>query len=1173
MLEAGEFRLTLNMPQNNIHSPLNPIPHPDQLSCECWCGLHGSADALAIANFAAARQNLTIIAAANNREAENLHTALRFFCSDDRSMAINLFPGWECLPYDTFSPHPDIVSERIRILCQLPSMGQGILIISVEEMMQKLPPVEYMTSNSLALDVGQTIDTESFRQNLIENSYESVEQVQSPGEFVYRGGLIDVFPMGSDEPIRIELFDNEIDSLRYFSTDDQLSLRQVRSIRIRPGSEIPMDENSIQKFRQAFRTVFDSDPQENEVYQNISSQQRPNGAEFYLPLFFATTSLIFEYFPRNVTIFVMEDFETSAVSYARYVKERFEIASSNAARLPLPTDTLYCGPDELDQRIGLLQQVKIRNGSDDPDRRFDTAIPKQNEQTRQSKKFETVLADHIGPSKSRTLITSDDYGQREIIETALASIGLEFVRVAGWNEFVEDSSRTATSIADLHIGLNLPEDGLRLLTSAELLGYRGQARTQTKRKRNPENIITSMQELKIGEPVVHEQYGIGLYDGLVTMQVTEHPSEFLKIKYLGEENLYVSVHNVALVSRYIGGGSEDVKLNSLNSKAWGKAKRKARKQAFDIAAELLEIQSLRAIRTGNRMPLPKNDYQEFISRFQYSETPDQQRAIESVLQDLESSRPMDRLVCGDVGFGKTEIALRAALVAVANGFQVAVIVPTRPLAQQHHDVFLDRFSDMGVQIALLSGMRGKIESENDRKRLDTGDVDIAIGTHRLLQPDIRFANLGLVIIDEEHRFGVRQKETLKKLRADVDVLTLTATPIPRTLSMALNKIRDISIIATPPDNRLSVRTFVDNWRPELVREACMRELQRGGQIFYVHNDVRTIGAVAKHIGRIIPEARIEFAHGQMPKIQLERVMKNFYMRKFDLLVCTTIIESGIDIATANTIIIDKAHRFGLAQLHQLRGRVGRSHHQAYAYLLVPGTDWLRNDARRRLEAIEAFDKLGVGYIIATHDLEIRGAGALMGEAQSGSVNDIGYSVYTRFLNEAVKTLKNPDLPSTSEIDNPQSPDQDVEIDLQIPAFIPNDWISSVNQRLMQYRRIAQASNENNLNEIKAEIRDRFGRLPQEVICLFSIKSLKLKAGELGIAELKIHRRNGRIVFDRNHRVDLLAIKNLIRDYPGTVRRIDSESALELTHRFNSELDRIERADFVMTTLSANVEAA
>ena len=1154
------------MVENSTFSPFNPTSEPEQLSFETWKGLHGSADALAIVRFADSHNSPTVVLASNSRDAENLREALIFYCSGEKNLPISLFPGWECLPYDTFSPHPDIVSERIRLLYQLPYMGPSILVVSADNVMQRLPPVEYITSNSLALDIGQSIDTEKFRQHLIHCAYHCVDQVQSPGEFVYRGGIIDIFPMGSEEPVRIELFDTEIETLRFFSVDKQLSLRKVDSVRVLPGSEIPMDQKSIQRFRLGFRQMFDTDPRDNEIYRQIDSQIPPNGAEFYLPLFFDSTSLIFDYIPKSAKYFIAENFETSVEKFWKYAEERFEFARRNASRLPVPTHNLFCPPEQLKQHISSLQRVHIDNNSTNPNRVFNTKLPDQAQQNQHFRKFESSLFQTLKQSKSRTLITLDDSGQREIVETALRGLGLEYSRVENWHEFLADSCQFATSMANLPSGLNLPEDQLRILTSGELLGYRGQVRKQADRRRNPESIINSMQELKIGEPVVHEQYGIGLYQGLVTMHVAEYPSEFLKIKYLGNENLYVSVHNVDCISRYLGGNSEDIEPHSLSSKSWNASKRKARQQAFDIAAELLAIQSLRDVRKGNNMPLPVQDYQEFVSRFQYAETHDQKHAIESVLSDLESDRPMDRLVCGDVGFGKTEVALRAALVAVANGFQVAVVVPTRPLAQQHYDVFLDRFSDMGVHIQLLSNMQQRSVMKIAVDNLKQGEIDIVIGTHRLLQSDINFKNLGLVIIDEEHRFGVRQKESLKKLRADVDILTLTATPIPRTLSMALNKLRDISIISTPPDNRLSVRTFVKNWNPELVREACMRELRRGGQIFYVFNDVKTIRRVTEEISRIVPEARINYAHGQMSKIRLDKVMKDFYMRKFDLLVCTTIIESGIDIATANTIIVDRAYKFGLAQLHQLRGRVGRSHHQAYAYLLVPSTESLRSNARRRLEAIEAFDQLGVGYIIATHDLEIRGAGALLGEAQSGVVNEIGYSIYTRYLNDAISALENPSRTSTVDDDLPLN-NHDVEIDLDIPALIPETWIQNVNHRLVLYRKIAAATNEHELTQIKSEMRDRFGRLPEEVTLLFTVKALKLKTIDLGLIRLRIQKRTGHIVFSGTHNVNVFAIRNLISDYPGTVRRIDTESRLEFTHRLNSAEERIERAFFIVKILT------
>ncbi len=643
------------MAEYPTHSPFNPSSGPEPISYETWKGLYGSADALAISEFADIHNGPTVVFAANSRDAENLRDALTFYGSATKNVPVHLFPGWECLPYDTFSPHPDIVSERIRLLYQLPYLGQAILVVSADNVMQKLPPVEYITSNSLALDVGQSIDTENFRQHLVHCSYHCVDQVQSPGEFVYRGGIIDIFPMGSQEPVRIELFDTEIETLRFFSIDDQLSLRKVNSIRILPGSEIPMDRKSIQRFRQNFRQLFDADPRENEIYRQIDSQNVPNGAEFYLPLFFDSTSLIFDYIPDSAKYFIAENFETSVENFWKYAKERFEFALTNAKRLPIPTHMVFCPPEQLERRTGDLQRVRIDNGATTPDRVFNTRFPDRTPQNQHFSKFEGSLAHTLNQSNARTLITLDDSGQREIVETALRVLGFEFSRVGNWHDFLASTDKFVTSMANLHMGLNLPDDQIRILTSGDLLGYRGQVRKQTERKRNPESIINSMQELKIGEPVVHEQYGIGLYQGLVTMPVTEQPSEFLKINYLGDETLYVSVHNVDCISRYLGGNSEDIELHSLSSKSWHASKHKARQQAFDIAAELLSIQSLRDIRKGNNMPLPEQDYQEFVSRFRYSETQDQKRAIESVLGDLKSDRPMDRLVCGDVGFGKTEL--------------------------------------------------------------------------------------------------------------------------------------------------------------------------------------------------------------------------------------------------------------------------------------------------------------------------------------------------------------------------------------------------------------------------------------------------------------------------------------------------------------------------------------
>ncbi len=1157
------------MSKSEFFSPLEPPDSSRDGGRQIWAGLQGSAGALAISRVAGRRQCLTVVLVPNSKESEILKEALEFYCPDSLGVSIDIFPEWENLPYDNFSPHKDIISERIRLLNQLQYQADGVLIVAADNAMQKLPPTTYVAVNSLSLDVGQSLDLDIFRRTLLENSYVIVDEVQSPGDFVIRGGVIDLFAIGAEDPIRIELFGNEIETLRYFSISDQRSVRKIEKIRILPGNEVPTDPKSIQRFRQGIRENLDCDPRDNEVYSQIDSESLPNGAEFYMPLFFESTCSLFDYIPAGATFFVIEDFDTAADRFWDYVQERYDLASQTQARLPLPAKMLYLSPKKLFEQIELRHPIHIDNALDVATHRFHSRAP---EQDQRFKKIDAALDHVLKQSKTKTLFTMNDFGQREIVESALNRLDLEYSRVRDFGDFLQFSGDIAISMSDLQIGLHLPQEQLRVIASAEMFGYRGHIRKKSKRTGNPESIIASMQELNIGEPVVHEQYGIGLYDGLVTMNLTGQPAEFVKIKYLGGESLYVSVHNVDYITRYIGGNSEEVTPHALGSNAWNRAKQKARKQAYDIAAELLAIQSLRDSRQGNAMPIPTEEYQEFVSRFRYTETPDQASAIESVLDDLGSSRPMDRLVCGDVGFGKTEVAMRAALIAVANGFQVAIVVPTRPLAQQHHDVFLDRFSELGIQIELLSQMRSRSDTLKVVERLETGKVDIAIGTHRLLQKDIQFSNLGLVIVDEEHRFGVRQKEFLKKIRADVDFLTLTATPIPRTLSMALNKLRDISIIATPPDNRLSVRTFVRNWQSEIVREACLRELRRGGQIFYVHNNVKTIRKVAEEIGRIVPEAKIEFAHGQMSKLRLDQVMKDFYMHKFDLLVCTTIIESGIDIATANTIIIDKAYRFGLAQLHQLRGRVGRSHHQAYAYLLVPSKENLRTDARRRLEAIEAFDHLGVGYIIATHDLEIRGAGALLGEEQSGAINDIGYSIYSDYLNEAVESMKRGSGGMVIN-DDPLEVKSDVEIELQVTALIPDIWVPSVNMRLMLYRKIASTPNEHELNQLKDEMRDRFGKVPDEVNTLFLVKALKLKSQMLGVSKLSLKERSGRVVFNERDNINIVGIRNLIHEYPGTVKRIDAESTLQFTHSLKSEEERIKRAFLILKTLATETEAS
>ena len=1132
--------------------------------------MFGSADALAILNVAATLNNLTIVVTGDSRELVIIEESLLFYASGSDLIPVTVFPGWECLPYDNFSPHRDIVSRRMKLLSELPKTNAGILVISVDNLMQKLPPVDYVQSKSFSIAIGDSLQLDLFCKHLEDTSYHNFPQVNAPGEFAVRGGVIDVFPMGVSNPIRIELFGNVIETLRYFDPDTQLTTQKIDKLQVLPASEVPLDKHAIGLFRRGFREHIHGDPLKNRVYQEIKENGAANGAEYYLPLFYDQTSTLLDYLPSSSVFFMTGDLEAKAEQFWTQVNERFEITGNLLEQLPLPPEMLFMKPVELASRIQTSPGVCIRQNSGPADRVFRTERPEL-PTAKGRGNVHNSLKQYMDFAADRILISVDSFGQRDTLETSLHET--VFTRVESWQEFLDSDASRAIAVSKLASGICIPDERIRVITSTEIYGKRLPSQTKKRPTRSPENIIASMEELEIGDPVVHESYGIGRYQGLTTIENHGETSECVVVDYADNGTLYVPVYSLDLIRRYAGNDADNVPLNSLNSKSWSKAQAKAREQAFDVAAELLEIQSLRDLRKGNSLPTPEQIYGEFISRFPYQETPDQESAITAVLDDMHSERPMDRLICGDVGFGKTEVAMRAALIAVANGFQVAVVVPTTLLAQQHLDVFNDRFSEQAVYVELLSRMRTKTTTNEVVQKIQNGSVDIIIGTHRLLQADIQFKRLGLLIIDEEHRFGVRQKEHLKRLRADVDILTMTATPIPRTLSMALNEIRDISIIATPPDNRLSVRTFVRDWSPQLVREACLRELGRGGQIFYVHNEVRTIQSAAREIARIVPEANIGIAHGQMSKLELERVMKNFYLQNFDTLVCSTIIESGIDIPTANTIIIDKASKFGMAQLHQLRGRVGRSHHQAYAYLLVPSREYLKRDAAMRLGAIESTDQLGAGYIIASHDLEIRGAGTLLGDSQSGAINDIGYSMYTDFLKDAIKTLKKNEIFSIDQSYKRGAstfPDMvskfTSEVNLYTSALLPETWIPDVNLRLTLYKRIASASDDEALYRLQKEMRNRFGKLPEAAMRLIEITKLKLKATPLGIVKLNIGKKSGQVVFGPNADFDMNGLQKLIRDYPGTMKLRNKDSAIQLTHDMDTVDSRVAISNSIINVI-------
>ncbi len=1134
-----------------------------------WTGLCGSADALAIAATAARDRRVYVILTPTNKQAQILHEALNFYGCERNNIPVTIFPSWECLAYDTFSPHKDIVSQRVKILSKLSLLSQHVLIVSAGNLMQRLPPVDYISSTSFVLNRAMDLDFVRFCDSLNRTAYTRVPQVELPGEYTVRGAVIDVFPMGSDHPIRIELLDDKINTIRVFDAESQLSIERVERFEIFPGGEIPLDEQSIRSFRQGIRGHLDHDPKLNRIYSAIDSNPPPNGIEFYLPLFFESTSTLLDYLPENNTqVFVTRGFEQAANAYWTQILERFELAKSDESMYPLPPEMLYLHPTEIEQHLTAMPTTRFDAENALSDVRFNTCPPIEIQSPTRRQKFETLLESSLNHyNTSRVAIVVDSSAQHQLIVNSLDAIGKSFGEFQTWQNFATDSHQLGIIQARLSIGTHLVDENIAIVTGTELFGRQTQSESKRIRTRNPEAIIASMEELAIGDPVVHEQYGIGRFQGLTTMNVSGAETEFMTIEYLNSEILYVPIYSIDCVSRYVGGALDQITLHSLSSKTWSKQKFKARNKAYDIAVELLHVQSLRQIESGEKMSVPHADYQEFVADFPYQETPDQQSAIEAVIADLKTDRPMDRLICGDVGFGKTEVAMRAALISASNGSQVAVVVPTTLLSQQHYEVFSDRFVNFGIRVEQLSSMVDNAKLRKVKSDLEHGKVDIIIGTHKLLQASIRIPNLGLLVIDEEHRFGVRQKEHLKKYRASVNVLTLTATPIPRTLSMALNQVRDISILSTPPNDRLSVRTFVRSWNSATIREACLREIGRGGQIFYVHNRVKTINYAARELKKIVPEANIQIAHGRMSKIELEQIMRNFYTQKFDTLVCSTIIESGIDIPTANTIIVNDASNFGLAQLHQLRGRVGRSYHQAYAYFLVRSLDHLTTTAKRRLQSIAELDQLGVGYLIATHDLEIRGAGSILGEEQSGVIDTIGYSMYAQYLNEAVKFLAQSDsIPDNFEMSD--TPAQlDTQVNLHAPALFPDDWIPSTKLRLTLYRRIASASDSKSLSQLKTEMTDRFGKLPHQASMLFDIYRLKTMAQSVGITNIDVGMNNGKITFDSNATFDMIGLKELLSHYPGTARLDQPNNAVKLQHYLSTEEKRLKRAYYIVETLS------
>lgn len=1104
-----------------------PVPRAgERLS---WSNLHGSADALAVTELADEFHGLVVVVTHDSAAADRWHDAIDFF-RPPQADGVNLqFPDWETLPYDAFSPHQDIISERLATLSSLATTDRGVLSVPVATLLQKIAPSNYLAGAYFDLRCGEAFDAQERRLALEAAGYQATATVAERGQYAIRGSLMDVFPMGAQTPIRIDLLDDEIDTLRTFDPETQRTLAQIDELRLLPAKEFPFDDAAVARFRDRWHNEFNVDVRRCSVYQDVSSYIAPNGIEYYLPFFFDELGSLFDYLPENVLFVVSDDALSAAGHFLAEVDARYESLRHDIERPIVAPGELYLSVDDLRRNLNTARQINIADTPAKHDHAFDTqSIPDVHANARLATPT-TALLQFLGSVDLPVLFTAESTGRREVFDELLRKAGVTTNVIAGYAEYVGSSGHCIT-VAPLDEGMWL--ETAIVVTEADVLGTRQvDPGRDTQKVIDPEQIVRNLTELSMGAPVVHIEHGVGRYLGLQTLTIDGADNEFLTLAYADGAKLYVPVTSLNLISRYAGAGEEHAPLHRLGSDQWERAKRRAAEKVIDVAAELLDIYARREMRKSSSLVASDEDYGKFASQFPFEVTLDQQAAIEDTLRDMRSTRAMDRLICGDVGFGKTEVAMRAAFVAVQAGKQVAVLVPTTLLAQQHFDTLRDRFATWPVRVEVVSRMRAQSEITDIASACRSGAVDILIGTHRLLSDDFAFKQLGLVIIDEEHRFGVRQKERLRALRAEVDVLTMTATPIPRTLNMSLTGIRDLSIIATPPAKRLSIKTFVQERRNQQVREAVSRELLRGGQVFFLHNEVRTIELAADELAALVPEARIGIGHGQIPKRELEQVMSDFYHRRLNVLVCTTIIETGIDIPNANTIIIERADKFGLAQLHQLRGRVGRSHRQAYAYLLTPHPKAMTPDAVKRLEAIEAAGELGVGFTLATHDMEIRGAGELLGEDQSGQIESVGFSLYMQLLNRAVSAIRDGKVPN---MDSPLEPVSQ-EVNLHAAALIPEDYLPDVHARLILYKRIANAANRGQLEELQVEIIDRFGLLPPPLQRLFDVTGLKIASEALGVIKIDLGEERGKLEFSNATKVDPIAIVNLVQRESNTYK--------------------------------------
>ena len=1121
--------------------------------------LAGSADALALARLAQEEHPIAVVSATAH-DAQRLIDEIGWFAPQLR---VCLLPDWETLPYDQFSPHHDLVSERLATLYRIQRGDFDVAVVPAATALVRLCPPAYIAAHTFFLRTGATLDVEQLRAQLATAGYQHVTQVVAPGEVCVRGGIIDLFPMGSALPYRLDLDDELIDSIKTFDVDTQRTLYSVNEIRLLPAREFALDEAGRTRFRSRWRELFEGDPSKKRLYRDVSNGVPAAGVEYYLPLFFESSATLFDYLPKGCTLALHHDVSAAINDFWRDIQSRYRMQGGDPDRPLLAPAQMFVAAEEFYLRAKEHPRLDVQEADEAGDGALATVALPALAVDRRAHDPLVPLKSFLEGSKLRVLVAAESPGRRETMASYLAEYGLKPAPAASYEQFQQSPAAFMLGVAPLAHGFAAPAEGWAIVTEAELYAgvVRRRARTAEKRS-SVEGMLRDLSELKIGDPVVHEEHGIGRYQGLVTLDLEDGRTEFLLLEYQGADKLYVPVSQLGVIGRYSGAQPEEAPLHKLGSGQWDKAKARAAKQVRDTAAELLALYAKRASRHGHAFGIRQHDVEAFAAGFGFEETPDQAGAIEAVLADMAAGKPMDRLVCGDVGFGKTEVALRAAFVAVADNKQVVVLCPTTLLAEQHFHTFNDRFADWPVRIAELSRFKTAKQSNEILEKLGKGELDIVIGTHKLLGRDVKLPRVGLVIVDEEHRFGVRHKEALKKLRAEVDVLTLTATPIPRTLAMSLEGIRDFSVIATAPERRLAIKTFVAPFSEGLIREAVMRELKRGGQAYFLHNEVDSIERMRERLVRLLPEARILVAHGQMAERELERVMRDFTAQRANVLLCSTIIESGIDIPTANTIVINRADRFGLAQLHQLRGRVGRSHHQAYAYLLTPSEEALGKNALKRLEAIQMMEELGSGFYLAMHDLEIRGAGEILGEEQSGEIQEVGFSLYTRMLERAVRRLK-----AGKALDVEDAVDISTEVNLHVPALLPETYCNDVHERLSIYKRLADAGTREELEALTEELVDRFGELPEPARALLQCHEVRLAARPLGVARVDVTHEAVQLQFVKNPPLDGGKVIDFIRK-KGRAARLAGPDRLRVEAKLPAWPERAQAVKDILLQLAA-----